>query len=185
MTDTGADQGLDSRLVWAARDCAYAAQAMAEEDLSCDSVAALLAVLSELDAVAAADETVRGRAAAALLTRAQAAGRGGLTDADTGTVVRARTTVRRRKVRHQCIEDSLDALADLPEHRVDPDTGEDRGRAAARLLLWQRCLSRSWRWAELAHLGLAGEDLCEQTTVEQVHIAGPDGAARTLTIDPA
>ena len=90
-----------------------------------------------------------------------------------GTVkIRVAGTLSRTKVQHDKLAAALDRLADTPAHRVDPATGEDIGRAAARLKLRDRCSSPSWRWGELEHLGLVSKEFCTEVSETKISISG-------------
>ena len=80
--------------------------------------------------------------------------------------------VSRTKVKHDKLRGALDRLADTPAHRVDPATGEDLGRAAARLKLWDRCYSMAPRWSELEHLGLVSKEFCSEVSETKISISG-------------
>jgi len=73
----------------------------------------------------------------------------------------------RRHVRHGQLLAALDELAETAEHRLDAD-GADIGSAAARLRLRHRAMSPSWRWAELADLGIDTAAHCVESTVSRV-----------------
>ena len=90
-----------------------------------------------------------------------------------GTVkIRVAPAPSRTNVQHAKIAAALDRLADMPAHRVDPATGEDIGRAAARLKLREQCSSPSWRWGELEHLGLESKGFCVERTDTKISITG-------------
>ena len=101
--------------------------------------------------------------------------RGGLkVDTDQHGVLKIAVTspLSRSKVRHDELLAALDQIADTPAHRVDPATGEDLGRAAARLKLRERCSSPNWKWAELEHLGLTPAKFCVERTDTKLSIVG-------------
>ena len=156
--------------------------ATADAMTAADTVEALVAICDAIGALNA----LRVRLGASLADAARSAPRSGLvvpTAAGTVTVT-VTTPLARRKVRHDKLRSALDVLADRAENRVDAVTGEDLGRAAARLKMWDRCYSMSPRWAEIAHLGLRPGDYCDEAASARVVVDG-DGIEAPITLPAA
>ena len=131
-------------------------------------------ILADIDQALKMLAHMRDAHVARLHAQMVTAPRGGLElPTDRGAVkVRVAASVSRTKIRHAELFGALDLLADTPAHRVDPATGEDIGRAAARLKLRERCSSPSWKWAELEHLGLSPAAFCIESVDTKITIAG-------------
>ena len=156
------------------QDVAAAAAAVAE-DWAPATPAEAADTLRVMAAAAESIDRVRRTCAAALAAAAQDAPRAGmrleLAAGEEATVALART-VRRRRIDHKAITAAVDDLAGTARWRIDPDNGWDMGYDASRLRLWRRCAAPSWRWGELAAVGIDGDRFCEVVADTKVAVSG-------------